>query len=558
LFRVRAGNVGGAEVHDDGTIVELCRRLDGLPLAIELAAACAGSLTVHDLLDGLDDRFTLLERSTRRGTARHRSLAAMVAWSYQLLDDDERRMFERVSVFSGRFDLAAAIPVAAIDGASPSRVRALLTSLVDKSMVTADVSGTRTRYRLLDTLRDYGVSRLAARHELDDARRGHLATFVELAERARREYDGCARGPGHEAFVDGWDDFRSAIEWAVADGDVAAADRLLRALFCFAFYGLRHELGRWAEHVLAVGPVDPLTAGIAAAFRSKQSDIRRARELAEIGLAASGSGRGDGAALCLFALADSCVHSGELAQTWSLARQGSAAVDDDGDPAVVTSAIAEAAYVGAMYDPPTADPFIDRLRSLAERIDDPGAAYCVEIATALQGLYGGSPEGAGTHALRAMEIADSMGAALHIAVARQVLAAWLMRTRRDDIDGTVADTLTYLYDVGDGGAWGILESVAIRWARLGRLDEAAVVLGYLERHALRYATNVVKGRRALARVQASPATAERLRYGESLDGEEVVRFALAALRRGADRSSSGGQSRQMSAPRAASRPTRSS
>ncbi len=532
LFRLRAGRVHPdvSLPTDDELLAELCRRLDGLPLAIELAAACVSSLTIPDLLDGLDDRFTLLQRAERRGAARHRTLAAMIAWSHQLLSEDERWLFDRLSVFSGRFDLDAAISVGAIDGASPSRVRAMLTSLVDKSMVSVDLTGPRTRYLLLDTLRQYGWAQLAARNELETARRRHRACFVDLAERARREYVGCSNGPGYTSFVNEWDNFRTAIESAVSERDAESANRILRALFCFAWYNLRHELGQWAENVLALGSVDCTTAGIAAAFRGKQLDTDRAITLAEIGLTAPGPPLGDGVGLCLFAAADAHWNSGHAAQAWAIAHASSDAVDDDGDSAIVTSAISEAAYIAATYEPPASEPYIERLRRLSRSIDDPGSEYCCELATAIRAVSERRSEDAEFHLRRAMEIADSMGGVLHIGVARQVLAGWALRTRAADADSTVAGALAYLHDVQDSGAWSLLEAVAIRWARGGRQHDAAVVLGHLERHGIRNATNDPERPRALARVAAAEC-ADRLRYGATLDRDQIVEFTVTALRR---------------------------
>jgi predicted ATPase/DNA-binding SARP family transcriptional activator len=532
LFRLRArsGHPRVVLPVDDGLLEELCRRLDGLPLAIELAAACVGSLTVSDLLEGVNDRFVLLDRAERRGAGRHRTLAAMVAWSHDMLGDDERGLFNRLSVFSGRFDLETAIRVGAVDDVSPNRVRAQLTSLVDKSMLSVELTGRRTRYRLLDTLRDFGLTQLAERSELEDARRRHLATFVDVAERARREYVGCANGPGHDVFVREWDNFRAAVEWALTQRDVVSANRMLRALFCFAWYDLRHELGEWAENVLALGSVDPTTAGIAAAFRAKQLDTKRAIELAGIGLAAPGPPAGDGVGLCLFAIADARWNSGDAAEAWEIARQCSDAVDDDGDSAIVTTAISEAAYTGAMYDPPASEPYIARLQRLSRHIDDPGAEYCYELATALRSLFERRQGEAELHTRRAMQIADSMNSPLHIGVAREVLAGWALRTKRDDSDSTIAGALVYLHSVQDNGEWVILESVAIRWVRAGRLAEAAVVFGHLERHGIRTSSNLRARPPALARIAGTAVCAERLRYGATLDRDQVIEFAVTALR----------------------------
>ena len=173
LFCDRAEAANEAVRFDDAdlaVVTELCARLDGIPLAIELAAARIRSLTARDLLARLDDRFRLLRGSGRGGLERHQTLRATVAWSYQLLADAERLLFDRLSVFSGGFDLRGVEAVCADDAIDVDDVFDLLDSLVDKSMITVDRSGDTARYRLLETLRQYGEERLG-----DRARNRHAA-----------------------------------------------------------------------------------------------------------------------------------------------------------------------------------------------------------------------------------------------------------------------------------------------------------------------------------------------------------------------------------------------
>jgi len=169
---------------EDRLVLEtICRRLDGLPLAIELAAARTRSLTPADVLARLDDRFRLLGAG-RSATTRHRSLATAVDWSYQLLEDRERMVFDRLSVFPGDFDLAAAAAVATVHdtpGHTAVEVEEVLDSLVDKSLVVADRSRRHVRFSLLETLRAYGGERLAERGEVQAARRRHQDHFVSVA-----------------------------------------------------------------------------------------------------------------------------------------------------------------------------------------------------------------------------------------------------------------------------------------------------------------------------------------------------------------------------------------
>ncbi len=168
---------------DLGSIASICRRLDGIPLAIELAAARIRSLSPTDLLARLDDRFRLLRGAGRGGLERHQTLRATVAWSYQLLAQDSQLLFDRLSVFAGTFDLAAAEAICGDDVIDEYDIVDLLGDLVDKSMVIAVRSDRGTRYRLLETLRQYGEERLDDRGETAVLRDAHLAHFVGLVGR---------------------------------------------------------------------------------------------------------------------------------------------------------------------------------------------------------------------------------------------------------------------------------------------------------------------------------------------------------------------------------------
>lgn len=173
-FDVSAANV------DD--VVEIVRRLDGLPLAIELAAARLRVMPIAEITARLSDRFRLLTGGSRTAMPRHRTLRAVVEWSWGLLRDDERLLAERLAVFPAGATLDAAIEVCA-DGRLPvDDVGDLVLSLVDKSLLTA-VNGTTARYRMLETIREYGVERLAERSEVAAARLAHARYYAELARR---------------------------------------------------------------------------------------------------------------------------------------------------------------------------------------------------------------------------------------------------------------------------------------------------------------------------------------------------------------------------------------
>jgi predicted ATPase/class 3 adenylate cyclase/DNA-binding CsgD family transcriptional regulator len=165
-----------------GAVTAICARLDGIPLAIELAAARCRALTPTQIAAQLADRFGLLTGGRRGGLPRQRTLEASVDWSYGLLEEDERLLLRRLSVFAGGFTLEAAGAVCADEAVQLPRVLDLVTGLVDKSLVQAEGDETSPRYRLLETIRDYARSKLIDAGEVADARQRHAEYFVDLAE----------------------------------------------------------------------------------------------------------------------------------------------------------------------------------------------------------------------------------------------------------------------------------------------------------------------------------------------------------------------------------------
>jgi len=172
-------------------VASVCRQLDGMPLAIELAAARLRSLSVVDIERRLDDRFRLLTGGYKSALPRHQTLRALVDWSYDLLTPAERSVLCRVSVFAGSFDMAAAEEVAAAGDVEAGDILDLIASLVDKSLLQLELSGSSVRYRLLDTVRHYAMARLAERDAADgqDARDRHAAVFLRLAASAAQHLE---------------------------------------------------------------------------------------------------------------------------------------------------------------------------------------------------------------------------------------------------------------------------------------------------------------------------------------------------------------------------------
>ena len=208
---------------DAAAVKELCARLDGVPLAIELAAARTTTLTPVELLHRLDDRFRLLTGGNRRARNRHQTLRRTVDWSYDLLDPSTRRVMQRLAVFGSSFDLAAAEAVAAGDGADTIDVIEEISELVAKSMLTTERVSAQTRYRLLETLRQYAEERLEESGELHEATSRAARHFVAVAD-AESE---ALLGVGHEQALERLEldlpNYRRIVDVAIDSGDVDTA-----------------------------------------------------------------------------------------------------------------------------------------------------------------------------------------------------------------------------------------------------------------------------------------------------------------------------------------------
>jgi predicted ATPase/class 3 adenylate cyclase/DNA-binding NarL/FixJ family response regulator len=206
------------------TVAEICQRLDGMPLAIELAAARVRALSVTDILTGLHDRFRILTGGTRSAVRRQQTLRASVDWSHALLTDVERVIFRRLAVFRGGFHLDAAEAVVADDYVQPYQVLDELTLLVDKSLVIAENPSGATRYRLLETVRQYALEKLGDSGESDAVRVRHRDHYTHLAELVdQRGSDGHRRVEQAKIEID---NLRAAFTWSCDTGDGEGALQL--------------------------------------------------------------------------------------------------------------------------------------------------------------------------------------------------------------------------------------------------------------------------------------------------------------------------------------------
>ena len=260
LFVDRASKARpGFVVTDDNTaaVREICQRLDGIPLAVELAAARIRALSPQQICDGLSDRFRLLSTGARTLLPRYQSLRGSVDWSYDLLSEDERAAVRRLSIFSGGFDLEAAQAVVADDRIEPVDVLDLVGSIVDKSLVIADDRGQIVRYRMLETIREYGAERIDDADERAEVARRHRGHYRALLERASAEEEGPKQAEWRARVMVEMGNIRAALNSALEDGDGEA----LIALSCGAgntwtLMGRSTEHHRWLEEALARAPDD--------------------------------------------------------------------------------------------------------------------------------------------------------------------------------------------------------------------------------------------------------------------------------------------------------------
>jgi len=254
LFCERAHGIApGFTMMDDNevaaAVTEICQRLDGIPLAIELAASRMASMTAAEMRDRLDYRFRLLV-GARRGTERHQTLRHAVAWSYDLLDDSEKTVLERCSVFAGGFDLQSVLAVAASDQLDEYGLMDVLDALIRKSLIIADRSADRTRYSMLETIRQFAEEQLVARGDAMAARTAHARYFAGCENDILTIWDSRRQREAYVWFTTELTNLRIAFRWAADHDDLDVAISLA---WCASFLGLwveQYEPIAWIEEII--------------------------------------------------------------------------------------------------------------------------------------------------------------------------------------------------------------------------------------------------------------------------------------------------------------------
>jgi predicted ATPase/class 3 adenylate cyclase/DNA-binding CsgD family transcriptional regulator len=366
-------------VTDDNAaaVAEICRRLDGMPLAIELAAARVRALSLTEIVDSLHDRFRLLTGGSRTAVRRQQTLRASVDWSHALLTDTERILFRRLAVFLGGFDLDAAQAVTGADGVERYQVLDQLSLLVDKSLVVAENPSGTTRYRLLETVRQYALEKLGESGEADDVRSRHCDYYTSMAALldapARTDYEQRLGQAELEM-----DNLRSALGWSLENSDTERALSLASSLQPLWLMRGRILEGRaWFHTVL--GDDDPQHFQVAPAVAAR-------------------------------ALADEAVLNMFVGDSGDRAQRAVAIGRELDDPAVLARALTACGYIeGARYNAKAAAAYYSEALDLARTLTDQWSLSQILAWQSNTAIAAGDPIGARAAGEEGRSIADAIG-----------------------------------------------------------------------------------------------------------------------------------------------------
>ena len=540
LFLERAAPAGADVRAEMERVEEICRQLDGLPLAIELAAARAGAVPLAELQAALAQDAPGVVGVRRGQPERHRDLWAVLDWSYRLLDTPTRRLFERLSVFAGAFGVDEAHAVCAPEHQRRADTVAQLAELAERSLLTRarDVTGAARCYRMLRPVRAVARQRLADSGDAADVAARHAAAMIARAERAA--------GPplteaGRRWLEAALDDLRAARRRAWLTGDAVGLARLVTAVFWFDYWRPGTELLGWADDVLEMVGDDPEAAGpqahaAAATAAWMGGDLPRARRLAEQAMAL-GSGPDDPAnVLSLEAAGDVAFFEGRLADAeatfdelvW-LARH----LEDTDVEANALGAVALArAYMGGITEAVETADQADRVATHAGPAVRAFARYARGECRAES-----EPDAALELVEEAVELAASCGAWFVEGVAR--LTAATLRARHDDPAAAApayAELLRHWRRSGDWTQqWTTLRNVAELLVRLEVHEPAVVVAAAADADPSApptFGTESDRLERALT-TAATRLDTERFddahALGQHLRSHEVVAVALEAI-----------------------------
>jgi predicted ATPase/DNA-binding SARP family transcriptional activator len=492
LFCDRAHDAQPAFVLDEHNlkaVSELCRRLDGIPLAIELAAARVGSLAPDDLVARLDQRFKLLTRASRASPGRHRTLQATIDWSYDLLNDEERAALNRLSVFAGGCDLAAAEAVLGGGDLEAGEAAALLGQLVDKSLVVADRQGSGIRYRLLETIRRYAQGRLEGIGQTAVVRGRHMNHYVSVAETAGPHLRSRDQFTWAAVLASDVDNLRAALDWAVERSLPDPALRLVAPL-CVSGLPIGWTALRWTHAAAAIRGATghqlfPLVVAWAALDAAMNSRLERAATLVETAEAAQAALGTDHTAVQT-ARAALAYFRGDLEDAQHQAEVWLKQARASGDPFEIANALLQLG--AALFDEPA------RGRVVAEEAvrlaREAGLVSVVQMALMSRLVYV-----AGDDAALELTIHDQLIDVASALGDQQILALTLAsrewtRARQGDwpsVLRAIADaSVPSLGAAHTSLALNYIQRAAIAYTALERFEPGAIILGFADAHSRRY------------------------------------------------------------------------
>ncbi len=548
LFAQRAAAVRGGFSLGPGNVAavgEICRRLDGIPLAIELAAARVAALRPAEIAGLLDERFRLLTRGRADAPGRQQTLQATVAWSYALLGEADRRVFGRLGVFPASFDAAAAADIAGDGGLSRWDILDSLTGLVGKSLVAEEEGpGQTSRYRLLETMRVYARQQLGA-GELGRLRRAHAEHYAAFAERAGLQLLGPAQLDWQPRIGAERDNLQAAVTWALAGGQARPlAFRIVAALAAFAITS-PGTAGGWADACAArISACPPELRGmvIAAAAYSAffAGDLPLARRRAEDALQNPAPGDPFSPGLLRSVLAQIHTLTGQPERGASIAREGHQEAAEQGIEISVGYLLAgEAMAWIAAGDYAAARPPAMEAVEVARRVQNP-ALSAFAFCTAAGAISPGDPQTALILIEDSLALARAGASDLHLGTA--LMWAGFIRARNGDLPGALAalaEAMAQQHADGNRLLLGItLQIAAAVLARLGEAAPAAVLSGAFSAHFPDISPvhedekmDIGEARALALRALGEAACSAALARGAAMDDDEIVQYAQGEFRR---------------------------
>ncbi|HTT59153.1 MAG TPA: adenylate/guanylate cyclase domain-containing protein [Acidimicrobiales bacterium] len=425
------------DAHTGPLVVSICRRLDGMPLAIELAAARMRSLSLSSLYDRLDQRFRLLTGGSRSALPRQQTLRATVDWSYSLLSAPERSVLQRLSVFAEGFDLEAAESVCGLGDIDAFDVTDLVGSLVDKSLVVAESVGDAIRYRMLETIRQFGAEQLVGGDEsaAGAVRAAHCAYYLSVAEQAAPHLTGSEQGPWLARLSGERANLRRAMEHTVADPN--GTELILRFGVALRRYWWVHSRSEAIDLLVPAlrhpdAERDPdlyCAALITAAYCARSVDIATSRYHAELAVeTARRYNRERYLAESLNILCAVCYFAGDPETGFAFGREGVERARQLGDDALLGEGLAMYLLCCKVVEPERAEELFVEAIACTQRTGDHFLAYVLENNAAVHALDEGDIRWARAHLERANEAGEMFGT---VSPNVTVNLGWVLREEGD-------------------------------------------------------------------------------------------------------------------------------